>query len=87
MAKSKTTIFRQLLLSVLVPVILLIGLLSLISFFNQKEQIEETRQESLELITQDIGSFLEFFDRTVLELEKGMTEEAKAYSAYLVDSV
>ncbi len=87
MAKSKTTIFRQLLISVLVPVILLIGLLSLISFFNQKEQIEETRQESLELITQDIGSFLEFFDRTVLELEKGMTEEAKAYSAYLVDSV
>ena len=85
--RRKTTIFRQLLGSVLLPVVLLIAGLSYYSYYQKEKQIEQAKQEHIESIAKETADFLSFFDKTILELEKDMSEAASHYSYLLVDSI
>lgn len=84
MAKKRTTIFRQLVLTVLIPVILLITGLSIYNFQQEKEQIEKNRDEIIQQLQAETVEYLEFFDITLLELEKDMSSDAKQFSEKLV---
>ncbi|MCH2234062.1 MAG: SpoIIE family protein phosphatase [Crocinitomicaceae bacterium] len=84
MKKKRTTIFRQLIISVLIPVTLLISALSLYNFYDKKKQLEASRIEAINQLQTEIGEFLEFYDITILELEQEMSADARKFSTTLV---
>ena len=85
--KKRTTIFRQLMLTVMLPVVLLICLMSLINFNEKKEQITHSRKETVKLIQDEVGEFLTFFDMTLFEIEKEMAEQGEYFSEILTQEI
>ncbi len=85
--KKRTTIFRQLIVSVLLPVVLLISFLSYYNYTEKKEQIEENRKETIQLIQTEIGDLLTFFDLTLFEIEKEMATEGERLAGILVNDI
>jgi phosphoserine phosphatase RsbU/P len=86
-SKKRTTIFRQLMLSVMVPVIFLIALISVLNFYGKKADITETRKETIGLIHDEIEELLTFFDLTLVEIEKEMGKEGQRFAKVLVEEV
>jgi serine phosphatase RsbU (regulator of sigma subunit) len=84
---KRTTIFRQLIVSVLLPVVILISFLSYYNYLEKKEQIEENRKETIALIQSEIGDLLAFFDLTLFEIEKEMAAEGEKFANQLVDNI
>lgn len=85
--KKRTTIFRQLMLSVMLPVVLLICLMSVINFYEKKAQIAESRKETIKLIQDEVGEFLTFFDMTLFEIEKELAVQCKHFSDVLAEDI
>lgn len=85
--KKTTTIFRQLIVSVLLPVVLLISFLSYYNYVEKKDQIDENRKETIQLIQTEIGDLLTFFDLTLFEIEKEMATEGERIAGLLVNDV
>ncbi len=86
-SRKRTTILRQLILSVLLPVVVLITVMSIYNFYDQKNQIIHTREEIIDQLQLETSEFLTFYDITILELEKAMSAEAEDYSHQLVYDV
>jgi sigma-B regulation protein RsbU (phosphoserine phosphatase) len=82
-SKKRTTIFRQLMLSVMLPVVLVIAVLSWLNFAEKKEQINANRKATIKLIQSEIGEFLAFFDMTLFEIEKDMAKRGEYFSEIL----
>jgi serine phosphatase RsbU (regulator of sigma subunit) len=85
--KKRTTIFRQLIVSVLLPVVILISFLSYYNFLEKKEQIDENRKETIQLIQTEIGDLLTFFDLTLFEIEKEMSNNGEYFANILVNDI
>ena len=86
-SKKRTTIFRQLMLSVMVPVVFLIALISLLNFYEKKADITERRKETIQLIHGEIEELLTFFDLTLVEIEKEMGKEGERFAKLLAEEV
>lgn len=84
---KRTTIFRQLIFSVLLPVVILISGISVYNFYDKKNQVIENREEIVEQLQTETAEFLEFYDLTIFELEKSMSADAKMFSEKLVNDV
>jgi phosphoserine phosphatase RsbU/P len=84
---KRTTIFRQLMLSVMVPVIFLIALISVLNFYEKKSDITESRKETISLIHDEIEELLTFFDLTLVEIEKEMGKEGERFAKILAEEV
>jgi phosphoserine phosphatase RsbU/P len=85
--KKRTTIFRQLIVSVLLPVVILISFLSYYNYLEKKEQIDENRKETIQLIQTEIGDLLTFFDLTLFEIEKEMSTNGEHFANMLVNNI
>jgi phosphoserine phosphatase RsbU/P len=83
--KKRTTIFRQLIISVLLPVVVLISFLSFYNYLEKKESIQDNRTETIELIQNEIGDLLTFFDLTLFEIEKEMAHQGEHFAGILVN--
>src|SRR5688572_10566710 len=86
-AKKRTTIFRQLMLTVMLPVVLLISGLSLLNFYEKKTQINANRKATIRLIQSEIEELLTFFDMTLFEIEKEMATRGEYFSEILSQEV
>lgn len=84
---KRTSIFKQLIISVLIPVVILIASLSIYNFYDKKNQIETNREEIIAQLQAETAEFLTFFDITLLELEKSMSADARQFSERLVMDV
>ncbi|MFT7157129.1 MAG: sigma-B regulation protein RsbU (phosphoserine phosphatase) [Parvicella sp.] len=85
--KKRTTIFRQLLYSVITPVILIIAGISIYNFFTERNQIVENRELHIDQLKTELRDFIDFFDQTILEFESDMSATARNISDTLVHKV
>lgn len=85
--KNKTTIFRQLLVTILIPVILIIAGMSMYDFYSQKKEITENRKKSLAQVKTELKDFVVFFDNTIGEFEDKLSVQAEHFSDTLVNHI
>lgn len=85
--KKRNTIFRQLLVTILIPVILIIGGISLYNFWKKKKEIHENRKEHLTQVKSELKDFVVFFDNTIAEFEHKLSEQAAFFSDTLVNHI
>jgi hypothetical protein len=57
--KKRTTIFRQLLYSVITPVILIIAGISVYNFFTERNQIVENRELHIDQLKTELRDFID----------------------------
>lgn len=85
--KRRNTIFRQLLVTILIPVMLIIGGISLYNFWKKKKEIHENRHEHLIQVKSELKDFVVFFDNTISEFEHKLSEQAEQFSDTLVNHI
>lgn len=85
--KKRTTIFRQLLITLLIPMILIIGGISLFNFWSKKKEIHENRLEHLQQVKSELRDFVSFFDNTISEFESKLSIRAEELSDTLVNHI
>lgn len=85
--KKRTTIFRQLMLTILVPMILIIGGISLYNFISKKKEIHENRIKHTNEVKNELRDFVIFFDNTISEFEGKLSVTAKKLSDTLVNHI
>lgn len=85
--KRRATIFRQLLVTILIPVILIIGGVSIYNFLHKQKEIRENRKDHLVQVKAELKDFVVFFDNTISEFENKLSIQAERYSDTLVNHI
>lgn len=85
--KNKTTIFKQLILNLVLPVILSMFILSIINYLNTKRIIDDSNTKQNLIISEGVTKVLEFQDKAFELIEKSMSEKMEASSSKLVNEI
>ncbi len=87
MEKKRTTIFRQLILNVVIPAVIALLVLAVINYQNTKRILVGSNTNKNEIISDEITKVLEFQDVAFEILETGLTEKMQELSSHLVDEI
>ncbi len=87
MKKKRTTIFRQLILNVVIPAVIALLVLAVINYQNTKRILVESNTNKNEIISDEITKVLEFQDVAFEILETGLTEKMQEISTRLVNEI
>lgn len=87
MEKKRTTIFRQLILNVVIPAVIALLVLAVINYQNTKRILVESNTNKNEIISDEITKVLEFQDVAFEILETGLTEKMQEISTHLVNEI
>lgn len=85
--KNKTTIFKQLILNLVLPVVLSMFILSIINYLNTKRIIDESNIKQNLIISEGVTKVLEFQDKAFELIEVSMSEKMEANSSKLVNEI
>lgn len=85
--KNKTTIFKQLLLNVIAPVVLAMLVLGGINYATTKTLLKDHNQTRNSLVSNTITQILRFQDITLSVLEENINTKVASLSEYIVDYV
>ncbi|MBA7486142.1 hypothetical protein ES707_21695 [subsurface metagenome] len=85
--KNKTTIFKQLILNLVLPVVLSMFALSVINYLNTKRIIDESNTKQNLIISEGVTKVLEFQDKAFELIEVSMSEKMEANSSKLVNEI
>lgn len=85
--KKKTTIFRQLILNLVLPVIMSMLVLAIINYFNTKRIITESNTKQNLIISDGVTKVLEFQDKAFEIIEKSMSAKMETLSSKLVNEI
>lgn len=85
--KRRTTILRQLIVTVITPVVFIIVGIGFFNFYNEREEILEERVVHIKQVKQEVNDFIDFFDQTILEFESEMSKQGKMHSDTLVNHI
>lgn len=85
LSKKTTTIFRQLVFNVVIPVLVALFILALLNYFNTKKILVESNQVKNNIITTQIQHILELQDVTLDLIESRMAEQMTTLSQTLID--
>ena len=85
--KNKTTIFKQLILNLVLPVVLSMLALSVINYLNTKRIIDESNTKQNLIISEGVTKVLEFQDKAFELIEVSMSEKMEANSSKLVNEI
>jgi serine phosphatase RsbU (regulator of sigma subunit) len=87
MEKKRTTIFRQLILNVVIPAVIALLVLAVINYQNTKRILVESNTNKNYIISDEITKVLEFQDVAFEILETGLTEKMQEISTRLVNEI
>jgi len=87
MAKTKTTIFKQLIFNVVIPVIAALLVLAVVNYFNTLKILAESNTNKNNIISDGIRKVLEFQDNAFELMERNLTPMMEEYSSILVNDV
>ncbi len=85
--KKRTTIFRQLIVTVITPVVLVILGIGAYNIYSEREEIIADRQNHILQVKKEVNDFIDFFNQTILEFETEMSNQARKFSDTLVHHV
>lgn len=83
--RKSTTIFRQLVFNVVIPVLIALFILALLNYYNTKKILVESNQVKNNIITTQIQHILELQDVTLDLIESKMTEQMATLSQTIID--
>ncbi|PLX01420.1 MAG: hypothetical protein C0594_13210, partial [Marinilabiliales bacterium] len=83
--KMKTTIFRQLILNVIIPVVVALLVLGGLNYFNTQNLLVDSNHDKNEIITEELLHILEFQDVALEVLESSLDGEMANYSSQLIN--
>ncbi|MEQ8359821.1 MAG: SpoIIE family protein phosphatase [Cytophagales bacterium] len=84
---KKTTIQRQIILNVILPVAGALSLIAVINYVNTNRLLTKASENKSELISTEIKNILEFQDFTTNIIEDNLNQEITNTSKYLVEEV
>ncbi|QNL22469.1 SpoIIE family protein phosphatase [Hyphobacterium sp. CCMP332] len=84
---KKTTIQRQIILNVILPVAGALSLIAVINYVNTNRLLTKASENKSELISTEIKNILEFQDFTTNIIEDNLNQEITITSKYLVEEV
>lgn len=87
MAKTKTTIFKQLIFNVVIPVIAALLILAVVNYLNTLKILAESNRNKNNIISDGIRKVLEFQDNAFELMERNLTPMMEGYSSILVNDV
>jgi serine phosphatase RsbU (regulator of sigma subunit) len=87
MEKKRTTIFRQLILNVVIPAVVALMVLAVINYQNTKRILVESNTNKNYIISDEITKVLEFQDEAFEILETTLTEKMQELSSRLVHEI
>lgn len=82
---KRTTIFRQLILNFIVPMVLAIGVFSALHYYLSVQKLEESYQQQKQLITKEVEDLLLFYDYAMTVHESSFSERMEALTGQLVN--
>jgi len=85
--KNKTTIFKQLILNLVLPVVLSMFALSVINYLNTKRIINESNTKQNLIISEGVTKVLEFQDKAFELIEVSMSAKMETNSSKLVNEI
>jgi serine phosphatase RsbU (regulator of sigma subunit) len=85
--KKRTTIQRQLIITVITPVVFLIVGIGFYNFYEEREAILDERVDHIKQVKQEVNDFIDFFDQTILEFESEMSRQGRMFSDTLVNHI
>ena len=85
--KNKTTIFKQLILNLVLPVVLSMFALSVINYLNTKRIIDESNTKQNLIISEGVTKVLEFQDKAFELIEVSMSAKMETNSSKLVNEI
>jgi hypothetical protein len=85
--KKRTTILRQLIITVITPVVFIIVGIGFYNFYQEREEILSERKTHIKQVKQEVNDFIDFFDQTILECESEMSRQARSHSDTLVNYI
>ncbi len=83
--RKRTTIFRQLILNVVFPVVIALLLLAIFNFLHSKSNLEEYHESKNFIITDEITHIHEFQDLALEILESNLDKRTRTFSDKLVN--
>ncbi|HPD95599.1 MAG TPA: SpoIIE family protein phosphatase [Tenuifilaceae bacterium] len=83
MKKQQTTIFKQLIYNIIIPVVLALVVLGVINFRNTRTILKESNKSRNFLISDELTQILRFQDITLSVLEENITPKLEAVSRKL----
>jgi len=84
---NSTTIFKQLILNIILPVVIAIALLGALNYYHTQSILVEGNETKNELISHEIKNILKFQDYSFDIIENDLNVEIEAYSKILVEYV
>lgn len=84
-AINRTTIFKQLILNVIVPVVIALVTLASLNYYHTRTLLEEANENKNEIISDEIRNILEFQDLAFDIVESRLDERMRKYSNELVN--
>ena len=84
--KTRTTVFRQLILNVIIPVALALITLASLNYFHTRSLLQEANVTKNEIISDEIKSILEFQDLAFDIVEARLDERMRDYSHRLINN-
>ena len=84
---NSTTIFKQLILNIILPVVIAIALLGALNYYHTQSILIEGNETKNELISHEIKNILKFQDYSFDIIENDLNIEIEAYSKILAEYV
>lgn len=85
-SKKRTTIFKQLLISIILPAFIGFIVLGIINYYRTKSLSEDTLKYKNEVISNEIRNILEFQDMAFEILEENLNNRMSLYSNLLINN-
>ncbi|MGM0463216.1 MAG: SpoIIE family protein phosphatase [Bacteroidota bacterium] len=87
MNSNQTTIFRQLILNVIIPTLMALVVMAVVNFRNTKAQITRASDEKNRIISGEITAILELQDLAISIIERSMSERMHEQSEQIVNEI
>ena len=84
--KKTTTVFRQLILNIVIPVVLALMILATINYYQTQNILIKSNNVKNEIITNEVRHIIKLQDFALDILEKKMDKRMDSYSSYLVNN-
>lgn len=84
---KRTTIFRQLILNIVIPVVIALLGLGILNYLHTQSVVKESNEATNELVAQQIKSIIALQDASLKIVEKPIVERLKKYSNTLINEI
>ncbi len=84
---KRTTIFKQLIITVITPVIVIVVGVGFYNFYQEREEILNDRVLHIDQVKQETRDFVDLFNQAILQFETEMSSNARKFSDTLVNHI